>query len=137
MMFDGSKDKPWFERSTIKIGEGLFKMHKVEVSYELADASKNNAIVLAAASFIKSEYGKEVGLLKWDNSKGTAVGDTDQSIVINVKIKNTWNNDPALTSEQVKEITVKVKKADTQYTAPKFLGSLDKPEGLGSYEDLK
>ena len=37
MMFDGSKEKPWFERSSIKIGEGLFKMHKVEVSYELSD----------------------------------------------------------------------------------------------------
>ena len=133
MMFDGSKEKPWFERSSIKIGEGLFKMHKVEVSYELSD--KNNAIVLAAASLIKKE-GKEVGLLKWDNSKGTAVGDTDQSIIINVKIKNTWNGDPAQTSEQVKEITVKVKKADTKYTAPKFLGTLTALEGLGSYKDL-
>lgn len=136
MMFDGSKKSPWFERNTVKIGESLFKMHKVEVSYALS--TKNNAIVLKHASILKNT-GKEVGLLKWNNNEGVLVGDTDQPIIIDVTIKNSWMGSPSQTTTQTKEVTVYVKKADTKYTMPStgFLGTLDAPEGLGSYSDLK
>lgn len=135
MMFDGSQEEPWFERNTVEIGQGLFKMHKVEVSYKLSD--KNDAIVQRHASILKKD-GKEVGLLKWNNDEGVLVGEVDQPIIIDVTIKNSWMGQPEQTTEQKQEITVYVKKADTKYTVPAtgFLGTLAAPEGLGSYADL-
>jgi hypothetical protein len=136
MMFDGSQEEPWFERNEVEIGKGLFKMHKVEVSYKLSD--KNDAIVQRHASILKSTDGKEVGLLKWNNDEGVLVGDVDQPIIIDVTIKNSWMGQPEQTTTQTQEITVYVKKADTKYTVPAtgFLGTLAAPEGLGSYADL-
>lgn len=136
MMFDGSAQTPWFARNNVEIGKGLFKMHKVEVSYKLSD--KNDAIVQRHASILKSTDGKEVGLLKWNNDEGVLVGDVDQPIIIDVTIKNSWMGQPEQTTEQKQEITVYVKKADTKYTVPAtgFLGTLAAPEGLGSYADL-
>lgn len=137
MMFDGSQEEPWFERNEVEIGKGLFKMHKVEVSYKLSD--KNDAIVQRHASILKSTDGKEVGLLKWNNDEGVLVGDVDQPIIIDVTIKNSWmGGQPEQTTTQTQEITVYVKKADTKYTVPAtgFLGTLAAPEGLGSYADL-
>ena len=136
MMFDGSQEEPWFERNEVEIGKGLFKMHKVEVSYKLSD--KNDAIVQRHASILKSTDGKEVGLLKWNNDEGVVVGDVDQPIIIDVTIKNSWMGQPEQTTTQTQEITVYVKKADTKYTVPAtgFLGTLAAPEGLGSYADL-
>ena len=135
MMFDGSAQTPWFARNNVEIGKGLFKMHKVEVSYKLSD--KNDAIVQRHASILKKD-GKEVGLLKWNNDEGVLVGEVDQPIIIDVTIKNSWMGQPEQTTTQTQEITVYVKKADTKYTVPAtgFLGTLDAPEGLGSYNDL-
>jgi hypothetical protein len=134
-MYDGSQKAPWAKLNTVESGKSLFKMHQVKVSYELSD--KNNDIVKRHASIVKNGE-KEVGLLKWENTGGAAVGSVDQPIVINVTIENTWMGDPAQTTKQVHEVTVYVKKADTKYTKPStgFLGTLAAPEGLGSYADL-
>ena len=135
LMYDGSQKAPWAKLNTVESGKSLFKMHQVKVSYELSD--KNNDIVKRHASIVKNGE-KEVGLLKWENTGGAAVGSVDQPIVINVTIENTWMGDPAQTTKQVHEVTVYVKKADTKYTKPStgFLGTLAAPEGLGSYADL-
>ena len=138
MMFNGGAKEPWAKISTVESGKSLFKMHKVVVSYALSD--KNTAYVKEHASILLDKNDKEIGLLKWNNDKGVAVGDTPQPIIIDVTIKNTWDGKPSQTSEQKQEITVYVKKADTKYTMPAtgFWGtSLADLKGLGSYEDVE